>query len=215
MKSKRVAYTPVTGTTSNIATSQTPAGAGNLTLNGALASGGAILQQELAYIISQTSVSDETGKTILITGTNADNAAQTETVTCANTGATVVSTKFFRSIATIYVSAATTGAITVGTPNTTLCAVSPTYPLNMYAEITRLAMDVSGTINVGTEIAFERPNDATAPTLNWIAAGISAGTADANATAPSGSGAVRLKINTYTNSATVALQVTQTSPTRS
>ena len=212
---KRLAYSPVAGGANTIAASQTPLAAGNLTLNGALASGGVIPQQTLAYIVSQTSVGADQGRTLTITGTNADGVAQTEDLTAAGAGLTVVSTKLYRSISSIAVDAATADAITVGTPNTTLCAVSPTYPLNMYTEITRLAMDVSGTINVGTEVAFERPNDATAPTLNWVAAGISAGTADANGTAPSGAGAVRLKINSYTNAATVALQVTQVSPQRS
>lgn len=215
MKPKRLAYTLVAGGANTIATTQTPGAAGNLTLDGALAVGGVVPAQTLAYIISQTSVGADQGRTLVITGTDADGNAQTENLTAAGAGLTVVSTKYYRSISSIHVDAATAGAMTVGTPNTVSCAASPTYPLNMYAEITRLAMDVSGTINVGTEVAYERPNDATAPTLNWVAGGVSAGTGDANGTAPSGSGAVRLKINSYTNGATVALQVTQASPQES
>ena len=78
MKSKRVAWTPVTGATNNICASQSPgAGAATLTINGALASGGAIPKQELGYIVGITvAATDLSGRTFTITGTSQDNAAQ-------------------------------------------------------------------------------------------------------------------------------------------
>lgn len=208
MKPKRLSYTPVTGATNNIATSQTPGAAGNLTLDGALASGGVIPQQTLGYIISQTSVSDESGKTILITGTNADNAAQTETVTCAGAGLTVVSTKYFRSITSIYVSAATTGAITVGTPNTTLCAVTPTFPVDINKNYTTVACDIGGTINFTPQKCYERPTAGETP--NWITLQ-AAGAVDVQTTVTGPVGAVRVQINSYTNNATLAFSILQSS----
>lgn len=205
MKSRRLSYTPVAGGANTIATSQTPGGAGNITLDGALAVGGVIPQQELAYIVSQASVSDESGKTFTITGTNADGAPQTEDLTGAN-ATTVVSTKFWRSISSISVSAATTGAITVGTPNTTLCAVTPTFPVDINKNYTTVAADIGGTINFTLQKAYERPTAGETP--NWITLQ-AAGTVDVQATVTGPVGAVRAQINSYTNNATLALSILQ------
>lgn len=205
MKPKRVAFTPVTGTTSNICASQTPGAAGNLTLAGALAVGGVIPQQTLAYMISFTGGSNESDKTFLITGTDADNNAQTETVTGPNAN-TVVSTKFFRSITSIRASAATTGAITVGTPNATSCAVTPTYCVDMNATYTAVTVDVGGTINFTIQKCSERPTAGETPNWRTLQA---AGAVDIEVLQTGGIGAVRVLISSYTNTATLAASIIQ------
>jgi len=205
MKPKRVAFTPVTGTTSNICASQTPGAAGNLTLNGALAVGGVIPQQTLAYMVTITGGSNESGKTFLITGTDADNNAQTETVTGPN-ATTVVSTKFFRSITSIYASAGTAGAITVGTPNATSCAVTPTYCVDMNATYTDVTVDVGGTINFTIQKCSERPTAGETPNWRTLQA---AGAVDIEVLQTGGIGAVRVLISSYTNTATLAASIIQ------
>ena len=213
MKSKRVSYLPVTGTTSNICASQSPgAGATTLTINGALASGGVIPEQELGYIVGITvAATDLSGRVFTITGTNADKQAQTEAVNGPSSN-TVYSTKYFRSISSIAVTAGTDAAVTVGTSNVTLCAVTPTFPLNIYTPIHNIAVDVGGTINFTVEKCYERPTAGETP--NWVSH-ISAGAIDAATALTAPTGAVRVKINTYTNTATLVLQINPASYTRS
>jgi hypothetical protein len=88
--------------------SVTPSGAGSLTLlktqpgiNG------------YGYKVSITGGSDESGKTFTIVGRSVAGASVTEVVTGPN-ATTVYSTNYFAQITSITVSAATTGAITVG-----------------------------------------------------------------------------------------------------
>lgn len=88
--------------------SVTPSGAGALTLlktqpgiNG------------YGYKVSITGGSDESGKTFTIVGRSVAGASVTEVVTGPN-ATTVYSTNYFAQITSITVSAATTGAITVG-----------------------------------------------------------------------------------------------------
>lgn len=208
MKPKRVIFTPVTGATNNVALSQAVGGAVALTLNGALASGGVIPSQQLAYLITFTSiVSDESGKTFTITGTDADGKAQTEIVTGPGAAATVVSTNYFKSISSITASGSLTGNISVGTPNATACAVSPTYCLDIYSKDTSIAVDAGGTINYDVQKCFERPTAGETP--NWVAGGLTGKTADDNTAYTGPTGAVRLKINSYTNGAAISMSILQ------
>lgn len=106
-----------TATANNIAQSQTPAGATALTLNGTTVSGGVAYlgTPQRVYI---TSVSDETAKTFVVTGTGYSAGGQgvfgvTETITGAN-ASTTSTTNLFWTVTSIVPSGATTGAITVG-----------------------------------------------------------------------------------------------------
>lgn len=202
MKPKRISHTLVTGTTSNIAASQTPGAAGNLTLDGALAVGGLIPDLIFGYIVSITGAGNDSGKTFTITGFDQSLRPQTENVTGPNAN-TVVSTKFWRKITSIAISAAAAGAITVGTPNTTLCAVSPDIILDLYETDTSIAVDIGGTINYDVKKAFERMT--AGETANWVAGGLTGQTADAQTAYTASTAAVRLQINSYTNGATVAM----------
>ena len=206
MRPKRVSFTLITQAANNIALSQTPAGAGNLTLAGALASGGVIPDLGMGYIVSITSAADISNRTFTVTGFDQDNKAQTETITGPN-ATTVVSTKFWRQITTIAISGAAAGALTVGTANTTLSAASPTYCLDIYEPNTAVYVDVTGTINYDTKKCGERPTAGETP--NWVAGGLTGQTADGNTAYTAPTGAVRLQVNSYTNGATVTLQILQ------
>lgn len=205
-RTKRFAYTPVTQAANNIALSQTPGAAGDLTLAGALASGGVIPALNLGYIIGIGCAGNDAGRTFTVTGTDQDGKEQSETIAGANIG-TTASTKFWKSITTIAVDAATAGAIVVGTVNTTLSAAGPSYALDIYETNTSIAVDVGGTINYDVKKAFERLTAGDSP--NWVAGGLTGQTADANTAYTGPTGAVRLVINSYTNGATIAMQINQ------
>ena len=97
IKPKRWAYTPVTGTATNISAADTPAGAGALALDGALAVGGVVPDLGLAYYLLITTTAADQAKTITITGTDADGKAQVETATALPNATTKSSVKAFRS----------------------------------------------------------------------------------------------------------------------
>ena len=205
MKPKRVSFTPVSQSTSNIAASQTPGAAGNLTLAGALCSGGVMPTQELGYIIGIGCAADETGRTFTVTGTDQDGKAQTESITGVST-ATAVSTKFWRSISAIAVDAATAGAIVVGTVNTTLSAATPTYCVDIYENYTRVTADIGGTANFTIQKCSERPTAGETPNWRTLQA---AGTVDVEVLQTGSVGAIRVQINSYTNGATLAVAIAQ------
>tara|TARA_R110000796_G_scaffold60632_2_gene140257 strand:+ start:491 stop:1087 length:597 start_codon:yes stop_codon:yes gene_type:complete len=91
------------------AETQTPGGAGNLTLNGDIAS-----SVDVARNVSVTCGSDINARTFTFTGTDENGDAQTEVVTGVNAN-TVAGTKFFATVTQIAVDAGTGAAITAGT----------------------------------------------------------------------------------------------------
>lgn len=95
-----------------IATAQTPGGSGNLTLDGALTSGGTLTLSD-AHIVTITSDANDSGVTFTITGTDSRDVSISEVVTGPNT-TTVLSTKYFKTVSQIVISGAGTGNITVG-----------------------------------------------------------------------------------------------------
>lgn len=206
IRPKRVTYTPVTQAADNIALTQTPGAAGNLVLNGALAAAGVIPALSLAYKVGFTSAGNLSARTFTITGTDADGNPQTEALAGPNAN-TVVTTKYWKSIASIAIDAAAGAALTVGTVNTVDSAVTQTFCLDIYEKDTSIAADISGTINYDVQKCFERPTAGEVP--NWLAGGLTGQTADANTAYTSPTGATRVRINSYTNGATLALSILQ------
>jgi hypothetical protein len=209
MRPKRVLYTPVTQAVNNIAQAQTPAGAGALTLNGALCSGGVFTQvrkRSLAYIIGIQSGANLSARTFTVTGTDADGNAQTENLAGPNIG-TTVSTKFWLTISSITIDGVAAGALQVGTQNTVLSAVSQSFPQNEYETFASVGVHVTGTISYDLQKAFERMTAGETPT--WQAGGLTGQTADGNTGYSTPIGAQRLKVNSYTNGATIAMTMIQ------
>lgn len=103
----------VAASANGIALSQTPLAGGNLTINGALASGG------VASLTSQrrvlfTFAGNEAARTFVVYGTKQGGAAIQETVAGTAPG-TVQTNLDFLTVTRISVDAATAGALTVGT----------------------------------------------------------------------------------------------------
>ncbi len=106
------------GDNDGICASQSPSGAGNLTINGALASGGSVtLTTPRAITITKDNTAD-IGRSFVITGTDVDDDAQTETITTMESlSISAEGVKLFKTITQVAVDAAMTGNIVVGISN--------------------------------------------------------------------------------------------------
>jgi len=101
-----------------VCTTQTPSGAGNLTINGALASGGEATLVPARNVTITSGGSSETGKNFTVTGTDVNGNAVSEQLAGPGSSATVSTTKIFKVVTQVYVDAATAGAVTVGSGTT-------------------------------------------------------------------------------------------------
>lgn len=113
---KNLSLTLVAAVSNGIAQSQSPGGAGNLTLNGSLVSGGVATLDSggAARRVLITSAADDSSKTFTVYGTDRYGRTQSEAVTGGNTTG-VYTNRDFLTVTRIAVSAATAGAVTAGT----------------------------------------------------------------------------------------------------
>lgn len=143
---------PTAAAANNICLSQTPGAAGNLTINGSLASGG-VATLDIARRVLVTTVSDESGKTLTITGTNryGDSISEVMTGPNATTGYTELD---FKTVTQIAVSAAFTGAVTVGT---NAIASTAWFPLNrdLTPANTVFEIDITGSFTCACEFTLQ------------------------------------------------------------
>lgn len=95
-----------------ISTAATLAEAGNLTINGALASGGSVTFDQPRNV-TITSAGDDQGVTFTVTGTDETGAAQTESITGVNAD-TATGTSYFATVTQIAADGATAGNVTAG-----------------------------------------------------------------------------------------------------
>lgn len=135
--------------TDYLATSQTPAGAGFLTLVASTITP--------PRFVTITSAGNDSGRTFTIVGVGPNNETQTEAVTGANVGA-ATSTKTFASVVSIAVDAATAGAVQAGV---TQSGYSQWIPMDIYTpnQVTTISATVSGTVNYSIEYTNEDPFD--------------------------------------------------------
>ena len=119
VKAKFIVADTTAADADGVCQSQTPAAGGeqNLTINGALSSGG-VATFVAARLITIASASDDSGRTFTITGTDVNGNAQTETI--AGPATTVTGTLYFRTVTQVTVDDDTAGAITVGMANDAL-----------------------------------------------------------------------------------------------
>ena len=112
MRAISLTYAPSVLDADGICASQTTSGAAYAVINGALASDGVATMGD-QQIITIFSASNLAGLTFLATGSDRNGSVLTETITGPGAGLTVVSTKNFYTVSSIYVSAAA-AAFTVG-----------------------------------------------------------------------------------------------------
>jgi hypothetical protein len=96
-----------------ITLSQTTAGAEDLLINGALASSGSVTFSQ-PHTVSIYGVSDESGRTFTVYGTDRSGTSITEVLTGPTAGATRTGAKLFKTVTRIAVSAATVGLVEAG-----------------------------------------------------------------------------------------------------
>lgn len=129
-----------------IAESQSPVGAGDLTIDGTLAVDGAV-ELSSAHIVTITSDGNDVGNTFTVTGTDSRDVSISEAVTGPNV-ATVVTTKYFKTIESVAISGAAVGNITVGVNGET---VSP-WALFNHGKITNVGFGV--TLGSGASLIY-------------------------------------------------------------
>lgn len=159
MQTTQVSVGPIASASANcICLSQTPS-AGNLLINGALASGGvATLDVQRRVLI--TTVADETGKTFTVSGTNSTGNLISQTVDGPN-ASTVATTISFKTVTSVSISAGAAGAVTVGT-NTVADSVWVRFD-DFAPNYISVNCVTSGTVNYTVQTTLDDPNDATSP----------------------------------------------------
>lgn len=169
MRPITVTVGPLASASANaIALSQTPLAAGAITLNGAsVVNGVAVLDTPRQALF--TFAADETGHNFIVTGTDwaGDTISETVAGTTAGTVATVLS---YKTIMSITISAAATGALTVGT-NT--IADSQWVRLDEWASPTvSIQLTVTGTVNYTVQQSMQDPNSptnaVTVSAMTWV-----------------------------------------------
>ena len=155
MRPITISMAPSATDADGICASQTPSGASNLTINGVLASGG-VATLGAVSAVTITGGSDESGKTFTVYGTDHYGLAISESITGPN-ATTVVSTKSYKTITQIAVSAATTGAITVGVNGTGISRAIPLDIHNQAGFFVNMGIDVTGTIDLTVQHTFDDP----------------------------------------------------------
>lgn len=108
----QVQATAATAVPAAIAASQSPGGAGLVTINGSAVTAGVATITPQPVVI--TSAGNDSGITFTVTGTDANGTPISEVVTGSN-GATASSINQFATITSVRVSGATAAAITIGT----------------------------------------------------------------------------------------------------
>ena len=139
--------------------SSTPS-AGAVSLDGALVTGGVAYLGDARRVLV-TTADNETGKTMTITGTDANGNIQTDTVSLPNTS-TVYTSLDFLTVTGITISATAAAAIIIGTNG---IGGSRWVRLNDFAPSNiSIQCDVSGTVNFTVQSTLDDPNDPFSPT---------------------------------------------------
>lgn len=139
----------------NIVLSQTPLAAGDLTLNGSTVSGG-VATLDTGRQVLFTFAANETGHSFVVYGQNRSGGGMQETIAGTAAG-TVATTQSFYKVTRISISAAATGAMTVGTNG---IGSTEWKIVNWDDTVSNLgiAVTVSGTVNYTVEYTYEDPS---------------------------------------------------------
>lgn len=192
-----------TADTAGVAASQSPSGAGNLTLVSST------VTLTPPRFVTITSAGNDTGVTFTITGTRPGGGTQSEVVTGANVGA-ATSTLTFGTVTSIAISGASAAAVQAGF---TQSGYSDWLPMDIYTpnQVTTISATVSGTVNYDIQYTNEDPfNRSITQTAVAHPAGAFTG-ASANQTHSTTTlmRAVRYKVNS--GAGTIRLTITQQS----
>lgn len=191
-----------------ICAAQQAAGAGDLTIDGALASGGAF-SQSTAQQVGIYSAGNLAGVTFTVYGTGYDSsgrysASLSDAVTGPN-NSTVETTSYYMTVSRVAVSGAVGSDVEVGLVDE---AVSQIIPINRLTDFSMgLQTVVSGTIDYDVEFTMRDVFD-TSVTLTWApATDMDGATASATSAINAGVQAVRVRSNSGSDTGAVSLTV--------
>ena len=167
----------VAASANNIALSQTPGAAGNLTLNGSLVSGGVATLDTPRRVLITTG---DTTHIFTITGTDVTGQVRSESSLVSATYQSVID---YATVTSVSINGAATAAVTVGTNGV---ASSAWVRLDSWAAPqVGIGCDASGTVNYTIQETFDDPNSPTNPVtptaVTWVSS------ADTNAVGASSS----------------------------
>ena len=206
MKPQRNIYAITATSATGIAASQTPSGAGALTLNGGLIANGQLVLS-VPQFITLTVGANESAKTFTVFGTDSAGAEISETITGPSSASTVTSTKCYKTVTRITVSAALSAACTVGVSGT---GEMPWISLDHYKKPFEFSYyaSVSGTVTYQIESTLDDVQDnSIVPIVNATlkTSGSSSGGGNSKETAS----AFRVKITASTGAPTITLNAMQ------
>lgn len=194
-----ITRTLATADADGIAQAQTLVGAGSLTLNGALVSGG-VAQLDVQRVVGIASTGNLSAITFTVYGT--DEAGNTISESLAGPNNNTVSTALnFYTVNQVAASAAVGTNVTVGT---TAVGASQNVPLDVYLDPfnTSLFLDITGTVNVTVQYTGDDNILTSAGPFVWYDhSDLTGETSDAVGTIISPVTAVRLLTNSGTGEA--------------
>ena len=160
--------------------------------------------------IKNDSVTDHSGKTVTLVGTDPEGRALTEVVTAPGTSATVESTKYFKTL-TSATPSATIGADTfdIGWVDEVATATYPLDSKSPYAA--NIHVDVTGTLDFTVQQCFGNVYELGQAAVWSDITALAAKTADTTSTAAVGATAVRLLVNSYSSGAELQMYISQAS----
>lgn len=198
-----------------ICASQSPTGAGALTLNGALVNDIGYGVPPAAQPLEITSDGNDSGNTFTVTGLDPNGITVSEDIT-GPSSTTVVSTYYYSRIDSIVIDGAATGNITSGF-SASRGMKSSAIPLNVKQTPFNVALQfdlTAGTMTVDVEYTMDDPQGAYATSFdvnaNWTnVTGMGAITSDTVSNFAFGCTAVRLKQTTGSTTGACTLTVIQ------
>ena len=206
MKARKISYTPADDSQDGYANDQTGA---TCTL---AASGPGDGMGHLVIILNNSAVDhSDNGETFVLTGTDAEGNAQTETIAGpAASPATSTSTKYFKTLTSVVPSITwVTDTYDVGWTDD---AVTPCFPLNYRQKPFQVTvgLDITGTIDLTLQHCLQEIQAAAASTMKWWNHDSVVGvTADTNTNYTSPVTATRVLVNSLTTGASFDLYVNQ------
>ena len=205
MKSKIIHIDPDNVDADGLSVASAVAAAGTLTLGGALTSDGTFTA-DYARQVGITSSGNDSGRTFIVTGKDANGVAQTEDITGPN-ATTVESTSYFKTITSIAVDAACAGNISVGTVDE---FVTNTIPLKRNSNAPTVSLEeVTGTLDVSVQQTFSDVFDPANINYSACHADLTNASSDDDQVINVNATGVRLVCNSYTNTAELKMVISQ------
>lgn len=191
-----------------ISTSQTPGAAGNLTITGALASGGVatLTGAGSGRQVLITCAGNNSARTFTVFGTDPNGQSIAEQVAGAN-ASTSATVQFFRTVTRVAIDGASTGAVTVGTNS-----IGGSRPIALdqwTGGETALQVNVYGTANFTVQQTLDDILSMSAELVEWInhpSSAFVSGTTSAQSNYAYAPAYVRLVVNSGTDPVSLSIR---------